>query len=155
MERSFDFWHEKSQTDRVFSPDWAGAKQPITQGIEWSPAADAASQNDWGVAVGKALGKKNIIQAGNWNMAVADGWGAQTLIPSQNATARAKTATYSHHNYPGGPITVQDLMNHSNIVTNLQQFDTDVAAAARVGKPYVLGETNSGKQHPTWSFVLS
>lgn len=51
-------------------------------------------------------------------------------------------ATYSHHNYPGG--TVQGLMSHSGIVSNLNQFSSDIAAAVGAGKPYVLGETNSG-----------
>jgi hypothetical protein len=51
--------------------------------------------------------------------------------------------TYAHHNYPGG--TVTSLMSHSDIASNLHVFDSDVAAALAQGKPYVFGETNSGK----------
>lgn len=54
---------------------------------------------------------------------------------------------YAHHNYPGG--TIQSLMNHSATVSDLHIFDADVAAALGVGKPYVFGETNSGKPHAT------
>lgn len=49
---------------------------------------------------------------------------------------------YAHHNYPGG--TLESLMTHSNIVSNVAVFDADVAAATGTGKEYVLGETNSG-----------
>lgn len=42
--------------------------QPIASGT-WNPSVGAASQNNWMVRVGSALGKKNIIQAGNWNAA--------------------------------------------------------------------------------------
>lgn len=92
--------------------------------------------------MGSALNKTNIIQAGNWNSAPAT-WGARELIATQNASVQQHVATYAHHNYPGG--TVQSLMSHSGIVRNIDQFDADVAAARGVGKPYVLGETNSGK----------
>lgn len=91
--------------------------------------------------MGSALGKTNIIQAGNSNSAPPT-WGAQELIATENATVKQYVATYAHHNYPGG--TVQSLMSHSGIVSNINQFDADIAAAIGVGKPYVLGETNSG-----------
>lgn len=92
--------------------------------------------------MGSAIGKTNIIQAGNSNSAPPT-WGAEELIATENDTVKQYVATYAHHNYPGG--TVQSLMTHSGIVSNLEQFDADVAAALGVGKPYVLGETNSGK----------
>lgn len=125
-------------------PDWASAGQPITSGISWTPAADAASQDDWDIEVGSALGKTNIIQAGNSNSAPPT-WGAAELIATENSTVKQYVATYAHHNYPGG--TVESLMSHSSIASNLAQFDSDVAAAVGVGKPYVLGETNSGTVH--------
>lgn len=121
--------------------DWVSDGQPITSGISWTPAADAASQDNWDIQVGSALGKTNIIQAGNSNSAPPT-WGAQELIATENSTVKQYVATYAHHNYPGG--TVQSLMTHSGIVTNVEQFDADVSAALGVGKPYVLGETNSG-----------
>jgi hypothetical protein len=55
---------------------------------------------------------------------------------------RAYVHDYAHHNYPGG--TVQSLMSHADIVSNLAVFTPDVKAATNVGKEYVLGETNSG-----------
>lgn len=119
-------------------PDWSGV-QPIASGT-WTPATDAASQNNWAIEVGSAIGKTNIIQAGNSNSAPPT-WGAEELIATQNATVKQYVATYAHHNYPGG--TVQSLMSHSNIVSNLDQFPDDIAAAVSTGKPYVLGETNS------------
>ncbi|KAK3313124.1 hypothetical protein B0H66DRAFT_569615 [Apodospora peruviana] len=115
--------------------------QPIASGT-WNPSVDAASQNNWNIRVGSAVGKKNIIQAGNWNDA-APKWGAAQLIASGNGTAREYVRHYAHHNYPGG--TIQSLMTHPTTVKNVRnQFEADVAAVkAQTGKEYVLGETNS------------
>ncbi|KAI7784944.1 hypothetical protein LA080_008343 [Diaporthe eres] len=118
---------------------YAGAGQPIAAG-GWDPATDAASQNNWDILVGSAIGKTNIIQAGNSN-SLPPTWGAAELIATENATVKQFVKTYAHHNYPGG--TVTSLMSHSNIATNLHQFDADIAAALGQGKPYIFGETNS------------
>lgn len=106
----------------------------------WTPAIDAASQNNWDILVGKALGATDFIQAGNSNKAPPT-WGAAELIASGNATVRTYVKDYAHHNYPGG--NVQTLMSHSGIVSNLELIGTDRKAATDVGKEYVLGETNS------------
>ncbi|KAL1870541.1 hypothetical protein VTK73DRAFT_2580 [Phialemonium thermophilum] len=119
---------------------WKSDRQPIASG-QWDPSTDAASQNTWSVMVGRAVNRTSIIQAGNSNDSPPK-WGAAELIAKQNATVKEYIATYAHHNYPGG--SIQSLMSHSNIVSNVQRFDADVAAAKAVGKPYVLGETNSG-----------
>ena len=50
---------------------------------------------------------------------------------------------YAHHNYPGG--TLEELMTHSGIVSNVAIFNADIAAANEAGKEYVFGETNSGE----------
>ncbi|KAI1499740.1 glycoside hydrolase family 79 protein [Biscogniauxia marginata] len=113
--------------------------QPIASG-GWSPAIDAASQNNWGITVGSAVGKGPIIQAGNSNDAPPT-WGAEELIATENDTVKQYVKTYAHHNYPGGSIS--SLMSHSGISSNLHVFDADVAAALGEGKPYVFGETNS------------
>ncbi|KAI3533867.1 hypothetical protein CSPX01_12487 [Colletotrichum filicis] len=117
---------------------WSGV-QPIAAG-GWSPALDAASQNHWDITVGNAIGKKNIIQAGNSN-SLPPTWGAEELIASGNATVREYVKTYAHHNYPGGSVT--GLMSHSSISSNVHLFDKDIASALAVNKPYVFGETNS------------
>ncbi|KAI2607802.1 glycoside hydrolase family 79 protein [Hypoxylon sp. NC1633] len=113
--------------------------QPIAGG-SWTPATDAASQNNWDISVGSAMNKGPIIQAGNSNDSPPT-WGAAELIATENATVKQYVKTYAHHNYPGG--TVTSLMNHRGISSNLHVFDADVAAALREGKPYVFGETNS------------
>ncbi|KAI8626336.1 glycoside hydrolase family 79 protein [Xylariaceae sp. FL1651] len=113
--------------------------QPIAAG-SWSPSIDAASQNNWAIAVGSALNKKAIIQAGNSNDSPPK-WGAAELIATQNATVKQYVHDYAHHNYPGG--TVTSLMSHKGIVSNLHVFDADVTAALKEGKQYVFGETNS------------
>ncbi|KAF3764753.1 family 79 glycoside hydrolase [Cryphonectria parasitica EP155] len=118
---------------------WASDDQPIASGT-WTPATDAASQDNWDIEVGSAIGRTDIIQAGNSNSAPPT-WGAAELIATENTTVKQYVATYAHHNYPGG--TVESLMSHSDIVSNLNQFPADIAAAVSVGKPYVLGETNS------------
>lgn len=35
-------------------------------------------------------------------------------------------------------------MSHRGIASNLNKFNAEVAATAKTGKEYVLGETNSG-----------
>lgn len=107
----------------------------------WNPSVDATSQINWNIRVGSALGKTNIIQAGNWNQAPPE-WGAAQLIAKENATAKQYVRHYAHHNYPGG--SIQKLQTHSQTASNIRQFDADVAAVKREGKEYVLGETNSG-----------
>lgn len=121
--------------------DWVKDGQPITSGVDWTPATDAASQNDWNIRVGNAVGKTNIVQAGNWNEAPPK-WGAAQLIATENATVKICVRHYAHHNYPGG--SIQSLMSHSAISKNIHTFDADIAAARAIGKQYVFGETNSG-----------
>jgi len=118
---------------------WKSDGQPIASGT-WDPATDAASQNNWDILVGDAVNRKDIIQAGNSN-SLPPTWGAQELIATENATVKQYIKTYAHHNYPGG--TIQSLMTHSTTVSNIHQFDADIAAALSVPKPYVFGETNS------------
>lgn len=113
--------------------------QPIASG-SWSPAIDAASQNNWAILVGSAVNKAQIIQAGNSNDSPPT-WGAAELIATENATVKQYIKTYAHHNYPGGSVT--SLMSHKSISNNLHVFDADVAAALKENKPYVFGETNS------------
>jgi hypothetical protein len=120
--------------------DYPKDGQPIASGT-WNSATDAASQINWNIRVGSALGKTNIIQAGNWNQPPPE-WGAAQLIAKENTTSRQYVRHYAHHNYPGG--SVQKLQNHSQTVSNIHSmFDADVAAVTQSGKEYVLGETNS------------
>jgi len=121
--------------------DYPSDGQPIAAGT-WNPATDAASQNNWALAVGSAVGRTDIIQAGNSNAAPPT-WGAAELIQTQNATVKQYVHDYAHHNYPGG--SIQSLMSHATTVNNIHQFDADIAAALAEGKQYVFGETNSGK----------
>lgn len=106
----------------------------------WTAAEDYASENDWDIRVGSALGRTGIIQAGNWFGTVST-WGAAAFLATENTTARQYVATYAHHDYPGG--TVESLMAHANVASNIAGYATDIAAARAVGKPYVFGETNS------------
>ncbi|RDW69914.1 glycoside hydrolase family 79 protein [Coleophoma crateriformis] len=120
---------------------YLGASQPVAVNAgSWTPAVDAASQNNWDILVGSALQAPLIIQAGNSNSAPPT-WGAAELIATENATVKSYVHDYAHHNYPGG--TVQSLMSHSGIVSDMTMFIPDVAAAQGTGKQYVLGETNS------------
>lgn len=90
--------------------------------------------------MGSAIGRTNIIQAGNWNDAPPQ-WGAAGLIATENATVKQYVRHYAHHNYPGGDI--RKLMTHPTTSSNVRGFSSDVGAALAIGKEYVLGETNS------------
>ncbi|KAL1887219.1 hypothetical protein Sste5346_010356 [Sporothrix stenoceras] len=61
---------------------FANADQAITDGISWTPAADAASQDNWDIWVGAAIAKKAIIQAGVW---LTTGGGAAGVSPTYGA----------------------------------------------------------------------
>lgn len=131
---------DRSERANDLCSDYTNDGQPIASG-GWSPAIDAASQNNWDIRVGSAVNKAPIIQAGNSNDSPPT-WGAAELIATENSTVKQYVKTYAHHNYPGG--TVTSLMSHTNIASNLHVFDADVTAALGQGKPYVFGETNSG-----------
>ncbi|KAK4141364.1 glycoside hydrolase [Dichotomopilus funicola] len=115
--------------------------QPIAQGA-WDPFTDATSQIDWSTRVSSAIGRDNIIQAGNWNQAPPD-WGAAQLIAQQTPESEKAIRHYAHHNYPGGD--VQKLQTHSQTASNIRSMFADDTAAVQkqTGKEYVLGETNS------------
>ena len=141
--------HPVCQTNHHETYPWADYTkdgQPIASGT-WNPSVDATSQVNWNIQVGSAVGKTNIIQAGNWNQAPPE-WGAAQLIAKENATSKQYVRHYAHHNYPGG--TIQKLQTHSQTASNVRTlFEADVAAVKRqTGKEYVLGETNSGKHPP-------
>lgn len=106
---------------------------------------DATSQVDWATRVGSAVGRNNIIQAGNWLQSPPQ-WGAAQLIARETAAAKQYIRHYAHHNYPGG--SIQKLQTHSQTASNVRSmFNADVAAVKRqTGKEYVLGETNSGRR---------
>lgn len=119
-----------------------GAQQPIAvQAGTWTPAVDAESQDDWDIRVGQAVNMHNIIQAGNSNSGPPT-WGAAELIATENDTVKSYIRDYAHHNYPGGSLDY--LMSHAHISSNVGGFKDDIAAANGVGKEYVFGETNSG-----------
>ncbi|KAL1841906.1 hypothetical protein VTJ49DRAFT_6428 [Mycothermus thermophilus] len=115
--------------------------QPLGRGI-WNAATDAASQLDWAVRVGRAVGRTNLIQAGN-RLQSPPGWGAAQIAQQEDANSRQYVRHYAHHNYPGG--NVQQLQQHSRIVSNVRNmFAVDSQTVRRVtGKEYVIGETNS------------
>lgn len=123
-----------------FDGDYASTGQPVARGT-WNAATDAASQAKWQISVGNALRETSIIEACN-SLLSPPTWGAAELIAAQNPTALSYVNDFSHHNYPGG--TVQSLMSHSNVASNIATFRFDVAAALNIGKQYVFGETNSG-----------
>ncbi|RYO76630.1 hypothetical protein DL766_003736 [Monosporascus sp. MC13-8B] len=64
--------------------------QPIARN-GWSPDLNAASQNEWHLTVGRAIGSDRmpLMQAGNWDDSPPK-WGAAQLIAKQNATVEAQ-----------------------------------------------------------------
>ena len=46
-------------------------------------------------------------------------------------------------------VNLTSLMSHASIVKNVGLYVADVVAATSIGKPYVMGETNSGKLNPS------
>lgn len=122
----------------------------------WTPELDAASEASWQVAVGEAVNRTAIIQAGNF---VSDPptWSAAELIANENASALPYIKDWSHHNYHqgGSNANLQRLMNHSDIAANIAEYVADVAVARGTGKEYVIGETNSGMPSKKKKNILS
>ncbi|KAI1814922.1 glycoside hydrolase family 79 protein [Poronia punctata] len=124
-------------TEGTYYP-WNG--QPIASGT-WSPATDAASQNNGAIIVASPVHKQGVIQVGNSNDSPPTWDAAAELVAAQNETVRQFIHGNAHHNYPGGSIFSP--MSHRDIASNLQVLDSDVATALNECKQYIFGETNS------------
>jgi hypothetical protein len=76
---------------------YLGNGQEIATNLgQWTPQLDAASEDEWQIAVGDALREKNIIQAGNF-VSNPPSWGAASLIKYENSTAFPYIKQFSHH----------------------------------------------------------
>ena len=122
---------------------------PIAGG-SWSPSEDVASQEDWQAAVSHGLNKSAIVEAGVYLQ--PPNWAIAKLAPSEGPSGRY-VKSFSGHSYPqsacgGASTNLQSLMSHSGIVTYTAKYSIEAKAAKAIGKPYVLGETNSGTIYP-------
>jgi hypothetical protein len=74
----------------------------------------------------------------------------QGLAPSEG-NAMQYVKDFCSHNYPQSASTanLEALMSHSGIVSQVSQYKAEIDAAHAQGKPYVMGETNSGKEECT------
>lgn len=132
------------------------ASSPITQNKSWTPSADAQSQTVWQAALVSSIPSlrtshpNGSVQAGVW-IDTSFKWAPTELIPvEQQQGTLGLVASFSEHNYPqsacGGSTTnLSQLMNHTAVIQNVHQFQGQVAAANKVGKEVVFGETNSGE----------
>ncbi|KAI9703439.1 MAG: hypothetical protein M1820_005912 [Bogoriella megaspora] len=125
---------------------------PIVENSEpWTPATEAASESEWQIALGNALYEDRIIQAGNFVLTPDYGYSAAELLRMEDPAALKYIKDFSHHNYPQTVANttivphpnLKQLMNHSVIVANVRQFESDVPEANDRGFDYVFGETNS------------
>lgn len=113
---------------------------------------EAASESEWQIAVTNAIHGKRIIQAGNFILTPEFGYGAEELFQNEKSSALKHIRTFSHHNYPQTVANTSvvpspnlpQLMNHSAITANVQQYQDDVPFATSHGVDYVFGETNNG-----------
>ncbi|KAI0058148.1 hypothetical protein BV25DRAFT_1811257 [Artomyces pyxidatus] len=126
-------------------PEFYASGSPIIPPSGWSPAADGASQQAWQTALAPSLGQ--VFQAAVYLQFPT--WSTAGLIP-RLGPAINHTKTFSGHSYPqsacgGASTNLQSLMSHSGIVSYTSQYKSEAAAAHAQGKPYFLGETNSGR----------
>lgn len=119
------------------------SSDPIANGASWTASADYASQISWQDAVHGNLSTSNLISAG-----VFFGTSPMSIagLTSVEGDANAYVKSYCSHNYPqsAGTADLAKLMSHSAIASQIRPFAADALASAAKGKPYVLGETNSG-----------
>lgn len=137
------------------------SSDPIAQanGGSWNPTVDATVQLKWQ----KDVGVSNLIQAGVYLQPPT--WSVTNLAPKeQSAGNLGLLKSFCEHSYPqsacgGASTNLTTLMSHSNIVSYTKKFAGDASAAHNVGKPFVLGETNSatcggGGISPTYGAAL-
>ncbi|CAK7208000.1 hypothetical protein SEUCBS139899_010834 [Sporothrix eucalyptigena] len=122
---------------------FSDAGQEITDGISWTPAADAASQDNWDIWVGAAIAKKAIIQAGVW-LSSPSTWGNAKLITTEDTTAQEYVSTYYHHNYPGG--TVQGVYD-----VYAPYYGATAATAALAGASYIAPLDNKTTNYAAYT----
>ncbi|WWC95835.1 hypothetical protein V866_002702 [Kwoniella sp. B9012] len=129
-------------------PDLYTATDPIANNHSWTPALDAKIQIDWQKAVSSALGKDDIVEAGVFLQPPK--FSVQELAPQEQGNNTLHIVrTFTDHAYPqsacgGSKTNLTTLMDHSRVKAFVDTFKPEVEAAAAVGKPVVLGETNSG-----------
>ncbi|KAJ5923149.1 hypothetical protein N7454_008394 [Penicillium verhagenii] len=139
-------------------PQYYSSSDPIADGSTWTAALDATSQNSWQVSVGEALDKTSIVQAGVFYS--SDTWNIAELEPVES-TGATYVKTFADHYYPqwGPDAYLPTLMGHSDIVSGVSWFSSDIEAAAALSKPFIMGETNSasaggGGISPTFGAAL-
>ena len=113
---------------------------------KWFPAKDIASQISWQASVSKGIDQVSKIQAGVYLQPPT--WSIAKLAPSERSSAQY-VKSFSGHSYPqsacgGASTNLQSLMSHSSIVSYTVKYAIEAKAENVTGKPYVLGETNSG-----------
>lgn len=118
------------------------SSDPIAGG-SWSASKDVLSQVSWQNAIGSIMDNSDIFSAG-----VYFGVGSFSIqgLARSEGNALPYVRDFSSHNYPQSASTanLQALMSHSNIASQISQFKAEAASARASGKPYVMGETNSG-----------
>ncbi|PGH14353.1 hypothetical protein AJ80_05943 [Polytolypa hystricis UAMH7299] len=125
-------------------PNFYSGSDPIAGG-SWDAGRDRTSQVSWQRAVGNSLSNKNILQGGVF-FGVGD-YSVGNLIAAQG-DAGQYVNSYCTHNYPQSSNTANlaALMSHNQIASQISPWRSEVAAAASVGKPLIMGETNSATQ---------
>ena len=102
------------------------------------------SQIAWQRSIAGNLSTSNIISAG-----VYFGTGSWSIPSLADAEGSAMSIVehFSAHNYPqsSGKYDLAALMGHRDIARQIAQFSAPISAARSHGKPFLMGETNSGK----------
>ncbi|GAB7358991.1 hypothetical protein MBLNU230_g5064t1 [Neophaeotheca triangularis] len=127
-------------------PNFFEDDDPIANNRSWTAQANYASEIAWQKAIAANMPAKNLISAGVYfdpePMAIEE------LAPLTEGNGTLKyIRDFSSHNYPQyGPYNLVELMNHSHIAEQIAPFRPEIEAANAVGKPHIVGETNSATQ---------
>lgn len=120
------------------------SSDPIAEGQPWTAAADFQSQVSWQTTISENLSAWDIFSAGVY-------FGVSSFdiagLAAVEGDAISTVADFCSHNYPQSSpnFNLSLLMSHSAIATEIAPFASEFAAAQAKGKPYIMGETNSGK----------
>lgn len=118
---------------------------PIANG-NWTPERDYATEIAWQRAIAAALPADDLISAGVFFD--PEPFQLCELAPLMEESGTLRYARdFSLHNYPqyGPDYDLARLMNHTRIAEQIAPFEVEIEAANAVGKPHVIGETNTGE----------
>ncbi|KAG0145641.1 hypothetical protein CROQUDRAFT_133635 [Cronartium quercuum f. sp. fusiforme G11] len=124
-------------------PEYWGKSAPIAEDKPWTFEENVASELKWQEAISTSLGRKDIVQAGNYL-----GHFRISELAKHEGNSTGFIKSFGIHSYPQNTCgksktNLTILMAHRSIVEYMNRFKPDIEEAAKLNKPAYFSETNS------------